>query len=146
MPEGYRTKQRQRILDCLTANSHRHITADDVAAFLRERGETVGKTTIYRYLEKLVDEGRVRKFTADGESACFQYISDGICARHFHLKCIGCGRLIHLECGYLSQLETHIYEEHHFTIHSGRTVFYGECADCAQKRALSDDANEEKSP
>lgn len=131
MPEGYKTKQRQRILDCLIANSHRHVTVDDVAACLLQRGETVGKTTIYRYLEKLVEEGRVRKFIAEGESACFQYSSDDGCSRHFHLKCLACGRLIHLECGYLSQLESHIYEEHHFIVHSGRTVFYGLCADCA---------------
>lgn len=136
MPEGYKTKQRQRILDCLTSNSQRHVTVDDVAAFLFQRGETVGKTTIYRYLEKLVEEGRVRKFTAEGESACFQYVSDAGCAEHFHLKCLECGKLIHLECGYLSQLETHIYEEHHFTIHSGRTVFYGLCAQCAETQPM----------
>lgn len=144
MADAYRTKQRQRILDCLTANSHYHITAEDVEAYLRARGEAVGKTTIYRYLEKLVSEGRVRKFITDGESACFQYVSEGGCQEHFHLKCTGCGRLIHLECSYLSQVERHIFQEHHFTIHSGRTVFYGQCADCARKASLPEPEKKEK--
>ncbi|MCI8756980.1 MAG: transcriptional repressor [Oscillospiraceae bacterium] len=133
MPEGYKTKQRQRVLNYLMANSHRHITVEDAAEDLRHKGEPVGKTTIYRYFERLVEDGLVRKFTAEGESACFQYIAGDTCQEHFHLKCVDCGKLFHLECAYLEQLEQHIFDVHHFTIHSGRTVFYGLCEDCAQK-------------
>lgn len=132
MPEQYRTAQRNRILEYLMENSDRHITVEDCTVALRQSGKTVGQTTVYRFMEKLVEEGRVRKFTSDGIAACFQYIDSTACHSHFHLKCLTCGKLIHLSCSYLEQLEQHVRHEHDFTIHSGRTIFYGVCHDCTQ--------------
>lgn len=132
----YKTKQRQCILDCLKSLGDRHVTVDDVDDYLRSQGGAVGKTTIYRYLDKLVEEGTVQKFViADGKSACYQLLKkEADCRTHFHLKCVGCGRLIHLECGYLEELRSHIGENHHFSIDSSRTVFYGWCEDCLKKQ------------
>ncbi len=129
----YKTRQRSQVLNCLIDNKAKHLTAEEIAVILKQHGAEVGKTTVYRTLEKLVEEGSVRKYLCEeGKSACFQYVDDsGECHLHFHLKCIKCGKLIHLECDYLSDLENHIFEHHKFTVDNTKTVLYGVCGDCS---------------
>ena len=55
------------------------------------------------------------------------------CHDHFHMKCLKCGRLFHLECDHLKDIAAHISKMHDFTIDSSRTVFYGICGECAKK-------------
>ena len=136
MSEGrYNTRQRQCILHCLIENKDRHFTVDELIGFLADDGEKIGKATVYRYMDKLVSDGYVRKFSPDGrDSACYQYIESPTCCKsHFHLKCDSCGQLFHLECEYLTDMETHIRADHAFEIDNSRTVLYGKCADCSKK-------------
>ena len=56
-----------------------------------------------------------------------------VCHDHFHMKCLKCGRLFHLECDHLKDIAAHISKMHDFTIDSSRTVFYGICGECAKK-------------
>lgn len=132
---GYRTKQREAILRYLKSSSSKHVSIDDVLNFLRADGEKVGRTTIYRYMEKLTEEGILRKyFIEEGAGACYQYIDQELgCEEHFHLKCLKCGKLIHVECDYLSHIGAHILEEHEFQIDNTKTVFYGTCGECGRK-------------
>ena len=63
----YKTVQRKAIIDCLS-HARGHMTAAAVCAALSESGHKVSSATVYRQLEKLVDEGdnrsrRVRSFT-----------------------------------------------------------------------------------
>lgn len=62
--EGYKTKQRDHILQFLIENQSRHVTVDDVVDHLKQSGNPVGKATVYRYMDKLVNQGDVRKFLA----------------------------------------------------------------------------------
>lgn len=132
---SYKTKQRDQILDCLIKNKDRHITADEIRIALIEEKSSVGKTTVYRYLDKLVSQGIVRKYLVEGgKSACYQYMErNDVCNSHFHLKCIDCGQLFHLECDYLGELDTHIRDHHDFYVDNSKTVLYGHCGACAGK-------------
>ena len=120
----------QYILD----NRQRHITATDIASFLAAEGTPVGIATIYRYLDKLVEQGEIRKYIMDEKSsACYQYVEEhATCPLHFHLKCVRCGRLIHTDCSYLQQIDQHILEHHGFHVDHSKTVFYGVCQECSQ--------------
>ncbi|MBQ4207907.1 MAG: transcriptional repressor, partial [Clostridia bacterium] len=51
----YQTKQKQSVLQCLKANSDRALTADELTALLHDAGAQIGKTTVYRCLDKLVE-------------------------------------------------------------------------------------------
>ncbi|MDD6490059.1 MAG: Fur family transcriptional regulator [Clostridia bacterium] len=132
---GYKTKQREAILKYLVDNSDSHVTVCQIADYLSSNGNHVGVTTIYRHLEKLLEQGLVRKYTVDGSTgACFQYVQENSrCREHFHLKCEKCGCLIHLECSHLDELYEHIYDDHAFRINPFRTVFYGICKECSAK-------------
>lgn len=129
----YKTKQRDLILALLINNKNSHLTAEDVFEKLRSGGNSVGKSTVYRYLDRLVEEGKVRKFVVDDiSSACFQYIDEqDECHEHYHLKCSDCGMLFHVECEYLDDLNKHIFSHHKFKIDNLKTVLYGLCENCA---------------
>ncbi len=130
MASEYKTKQRAVILDFLKENSA-HVCARDIAQHLEEQGIHIGVATVYRALERLCEQGVVRKFVIDERSgACYQYVQDTECNEHFHLKCISCGALIHMNCGFLKKMEEHIFDEHGFTVSSGKTVIYGLCSKC----------------
>lgn len=137
MRNEYTTRQRIAILDFLRENSNRHIKASDVVTHMLENGIKIGTATVYRTLEKFEDEGLVRKFIVDEHTgACYQFAgTPASCHSHFHLKCTECGKLIHLSCEFLENMEKHIYEEHGFTVSSAKTVIYGVCAECSHTGA-----------
>lgn len=133
----YKTKQKSEILDYLIEHKGEHFTVDELAIRLSNHGVNVGKTTVYRHLEKLTDTMQVRKYeTGKNSAACYEYYTDkkdGECRSHYHLKCTVCGKLFHLECSVLSTVNEHIFKEHGFSVNSVRTVFYGVCAECGEK-------------
>lgn len=138
---GYNTQQRERILGLLKENAGRHLTAEEIESAARREGRPVGKSTVYRYLDRLVDQGAVRKFIAEeGKSACYQYTgADAPCVNHYHLKCSDCGALLHVECEFLDKVGSHVLEHHGFVLNGEKTVLYGLCRDCGaagRRRAL----------
>jgi len=131
MSNGYKTKQKDAVLKYMTDHKDSHVTVNQISDHFAANGTPVGVTTIYRHLEKLLEEGFIRKYTVDGSSsACFQYNDNQKCREHFHLMCEKCGCLIHLECSHLNELSEHIFSEHGFEINPFRTVFYGKCSNC----------------
>mgnify|MGYP005757353911 FL=1 len=130
---GYNTKQKDAIFACLKENASVHLTAEEVYAHLKMDGKSVGKSTVYRQLEALVADGTVKKYVSpDGKGACYQFASDA-CREHYHLKCSGCGALIHTGCSAIKAFADHFYQEHHFKLDMTKTVLYGLCEDCLQK-------------
>ena len=133
----YKTKQREIVENCLKSNNERHLTVDEITDILRQKGADVGRTTVYRTLEKLIQEGRVRRYAAaKGDSACYQYLTDNACHEHFHLKCTGCGKLLHIKCEHMKELNEHILSEHKFRVDKLQTVLYGLCEDCAERQSI----------
>ena len=71
------------------------------------------------------------------DPACFEFMEEGShCGEEvcFHCKCINCGKLIHLHCDDLVDIQTHLLKEHHFTLDPYRTIFYGICEECRTGR------------
>ncbi|MDE6502768.1 MAG: transcriptional repressor [Ruminococcus sp.] len=130
---GYKTRQKEKLLDYLVRNKEKHTNVQEISAFLTAEGTPVGTATIYRQLDKLVECGVVRRYNFDGKTgACYQYIEDNSeCQEHFHLKCTICGKLIHLSCERLAGINRHIFEKHGFKIDPSQTVFYGKCSECS---------------
>jgi len=109
---------------------------NEICDFFREKGISVGTTTIYRHLEKMVKEGLVAKYVIDGSSsACFEYIGDHgeEYENCYHCKCEKCGKLIHLQCNEIESLKQHMQQHHDFQMDPHRTVFYGICGECSKK-------------
>ncbi len=130
----YKTKQRENLLAYFETHPGVHITASDICAYFKSQGVSIGQSTVYRQLERLVDEGILNKYITSGNNpACFEYFgteshSDGETC--FHCKCEKCGKLIHLHCDALEEIQSHLIAEHQFQLNPLRTVFYGLCEEC----------------
>lgn len=137
--KGYQTRQKQLILAFLQDKQNDHVNAEQILTRLREIGESIGLTTVYRNLDKLVQDGVIIKYVAlDGTSASYQYIGETAAHKdHYHLVCLQCGQLVHLNCNVIDEFAAHIQNDHHFQLDSMKTVFYGyceNCCDCAKTR------------
>ena len=88
---NYKTSQRDILLDYLESVKNTHITAGDVCEHFKSCGASIGQATVYRRLEKLVDEGLATKYIIDTNSpACFEYTGADSHAHGdacYHLKC-----------------------------------------------------------
>lgn len=133
----YKTRQKDKILACLREHAGGHITADMIRAHLLLDGEQVGLTTVYRNLERLVQDGTIIKYTGmNSASASFQYVGNPEeHQEHYHLVCLCCGHLEHLDCNIIDEFSAHIQNDHGFTLNNMKTVFYGYCASCASQLA-----------
>ena len=127
---SYETRQSKLVYDFLEKNSESHFSAEEVYFAIKENGGNIGRTTVYRQLDRLVETGKARKFfSGDNNSCCYQLEGDD-CHNHYHLRCSSCGTLIHTECDFLDKLSQHIFKDHHFKIDGSKTVLYGICKNC----------------
>ena len=134
--DGYNTRTRQLILDYLINNCQHAVSASNILEHLEAQGASPNPTTVYRYLDKLAGEQRIMKYVADkGERAVFQYVDEGRhCREHLHLKCVDCGRLIHLDEDVSDALQSDLLRAAGFTVDGRSTTIYGTCAACGRKR------------
>ena len=128
----YMTRGYFLVRDVLKDAMGEHLSADEVYARLLSRGDRIGRSTVYRQLERLIKEGVVRRISGDGSgSYCYSFNSDG-CPEHYHIVCTACGRLAHLSCEHVEALFGHIKSEHGFLINPTRTTLYGLCSACSR--------------
>ncbi len=112
---------------CLVEHSGTCLSAKDIMDMLPH----IGEATVYRCLASLAEDGDVKKFISEkGQGSYYQFSPCGSRETHFHLKCTSCGRLIHLDCGFMKDFEEHVLTEHDFAVDNTRTVIYGVCAEC----------------
>lgn len=125
--QNYKTEQRKELLDYMVKNNNKFVNADDIEKYLKNRNISIGLTTIYRFLNSLEKQGKVRVEYRE-HTKYYQYISEE-CNNHYHLQCKKCGKLIHLHCEEIEELKEHIAKEHNFEIDSMATIM-GICTTC----------------
>ena len=104
---------------------------DELLVEMLKQGEKIGRTTVYRNLEQLSEQGRVRKYQNAQGVVQYQYVEHSEdCHAHFHMMCKACGKLFHVDCELMHQLSSHIFSHHHFKLDSCETILVGMCADC----------------
>lgn len=143
---AYNTASRKRILEFLKASRDKTVSAGDIERYLKEGHHEVNLSTIYRYLDRLSHDGTLIKYTDQGANqAVYQYVDDSHkCMEHLHLQCVECGRIMHLECGFMKEFTGHIQEHHGFTIQCCNSIIYGVCDKCKKKCGCVDEHHKEK--
>jgi Fur family ferric uptake transcriptional regulator len=106
----------------------RHLSAEEVAAELRARGQQAGTATVYRTLEVLLRSGLVveRDF---GEGFKRFEAARGV-PHHEHLLCTACGRVTEFRDERLERMTTLLADAHGFVRQRHRLVIHGLCRDC----------------
>lgn len=121
------TRQREAVAMTLF-ESGQHLSVEEVAQRLRARGEHVGMATVYRTLSLLVEAGLARQH--DFGEGFKRYEHRAGEARHDHLICTGCGRVLEFTRPNLDDLQNDIAREAGFIPQTRRLEIYGLCADC----------------
>jgi len=134
-PTNYHTKQGEAVLDFLESQGGAYVTAAQVVAHFQHGNALISRTTVYRQLERLVQEGKARKHTFDGIlGTCYQYVQLLPQEQEaYHLKCEECGVIYDLKCHEVHLVSQHIFQSHAFRVDDSKTVFYGTCQNCLQK-------------
>lgn len=132
----YNTAAREAIVAFFSENPDRQYTTEQVFENITnaECPKAPGKSTVYRLISKLWQEGYLRRFRDGNDSNyLYQYACGGGCEEHLHMKCTVCGKVYHLECEKSEDLMGHVLCEHGFKINGGISMLYGQCSDCSIK-------------
>ena len=93
----------------------------------------VGLTTIYRFVDKMVLDGTVKKIVGKDNVTYYCYLGSCDQENHFYLKCDNCGKNVHIDCKCMSDLVNHIFDEHGFTTNKEHIILNGICNNCRSK-------------
>ena len=127
--ESYSTKQKDIILNVIEKQKH-EFTIKDI---YNEISDRVGLTTIYRLVDKLVDENVLNKYISKDNVTYYQYLKKCDEDNHFYLKCDKCGDLVHIDCDCIKDLSNHILKEHKFKPNKDKIIINGMCNKCINK-------------
>lgn len=123
------TRQRSAVADVLREQSGFH-SAQEYFELLRNRGQRIGLTTVYRTLQALVASGDVDILVgADGEAryrGCGQALG-----HHHHLVCRQCGRTVEIAATEVEQWASSVAVAHGFTSVDHTVELVGTCRNCA---------------
>lgn len=84
------TKQKELILNILDQNRI-HPTMQEIYSLSKEKYPSIGQATVYRNINKLVDEGKIIRLPETKDEG---YHYDINMTPHNHLICNSCGRII----------------------------------------------------
>ena len=130
--QGYQTEQKKILLSYLSSNADRVFSLEELVPPMVACG--VGKSTVYRLVARLVEEGSVRRFLREGKRGyTYQYFAKEDCHAHLHLRCTDCGRVLHLGEGVSADLRALLSSDCGFTLDGEKTMLYGHCAACRGK-------------
>jgi Fur family ferric uptake transcriptional regulator len=131
------TKQRRVILDALRKN-HIHPTADVIYEMVRKQMPKISLGTVYRNLEILTALGEIQTLELSGSQKRY----DGIPQKHYHIRCLHCGRVDDAPIAPLNRLEDDLYESTVYTIMGHRLEFIGLCPDCSRNKEAREAAEQ----
>ena len=128
----YNTEKKNEIINFFKNGGGQAFSAEDICSAILTSGH--GKSTVYRIISRLVDDGVLRRITdVKTRHVTYQYVVAGACREHLHLKCKDCGRLIHLDGEMSRRFGTSILRSEGFTIDFG-ALLYGRCGSCEVER------------
>lgn len=128
----YKTKQKEILLDYLRETGDTPQSVEQIVTALHARGQALGQSTIYRLVGKLCDEGSLKCFTQE-KRFLYQFVAEEACHHHLHLKCTGCGKLLHMDHAQSERLIEDIYGKNGFAVNEEETTLFGKCGECAKK-------------
>ena len=128
---GKRSSKRDRILQ-LFLRQEGHVSADDLFDRVRREAAGIGRATVYRTLQWMVDAGIARKVDfGDGRA---RYEPSYRHPRHFHLICTTCHSSSEFLSSDVEALMEEIATARQFTATRSVVQIYGVCEQCSTGR------------
>ncbi|HOJ68244.1 MAG TPA: transcriptional repressor [Candidatus Hydrogenedentes bacterium] len=122
------TRQRRIILETLRA-MRTHPTAEELFQVVRQKMPRISLGTVYRNLDVLCRSGQVLKLDNAGQQAHY----DGDVGRHYHIRCVECGKIEDLYPAEVSGISFPQVHNPSYQVLSWTLLFEGICPDCAER-------------
>jgi len=122
------TRQRKVILEELQRKKA-HLSADEIYDIVRERLPRISLGTVYRNLDILSELGKIQKLELGGTIKRFDWNPN----KHYHIRCLQCGRVDDAPLAPLTKLEDEIYGSTVYEIVGHRLEFIGLCPECSKQ-------------
>ncbi len=122
------TAERLAVFDEIFSR-HGHPDADGIYRSLLARAVPIGRATVYRNLELLVDCGLVRKYRLGRRRFLYEHIHPG--QQHDHLVCRDCGQVTEFVSPGIRALQREICRAHGFVPDDHTLQISGLCDVCA---------------
>ena len=116
----------------------RHVTATEVYEFIKEAYPTIGRGTVYRNLDILVEEGALRKVEIPDGPNRF----DCTLKNHYHVRCEICGGVYDVDMDEIPDLLERIHSTHGMEFLDYDILFKGICPECREKVKEEQDGRE----
>ena len=128
----YRTRCKDIIMSYIEAHRNERFSAADITDYIDKSGAKINLTTIYRNLDKLTAEGKLIKTkNPSNDCAFYQFAEkDSRCDGHLHIQCKVCGRVVHLNDKYMSDVYGYLMKEQGFRLDFRESVLVGVCNRC----------------
>ena len=145
---AYQTEQKRILLAYLKAHSEEAFTIEELSERLKKEpavSAAPGKSTVYRIMPKLVEDGLVKRFVkGNSRKFLYQMVCGEHCDSHLHMKCSVCGKLYHMEDEESESLLLRIRNRHHFQVDEARTILLGQCESCGREKGSALRSGREK--
>jgi Fur family ferric uptake transcriptional regulator len=129
---GYRMTGPRRVLADLVIDLDGHFTASELAMAADQRGLAVGRATIFRALELMIELGVVERL--DMPSGEHTYVACAP-AHHHHVVCSRCGRTAEVADEGFAEAVRRIELQSGFRIDAHRLELFGLCRHCLARAA-----------
>ena len=124
---SYNTKQKELLIDLISKQLH-EFTIKDIYEKVKDK---TGLTTVYRVVDQMISDGYLEKSIGDNNTTYYQYLEKCNEENHFYLRCEKCGDMIHVDCDCISELTSHITNEHKFIPNKEHIIINGICNKCS---------------
>ncbi len=132
------TNQRIGVLEVLSGEEDRHLTAEEIYDNVREKYPDLGLATVYRTIQLLLDLKIIDRINLDDGSARYGMGRKDAKTKHHHhhLICLSCSRVFSFDGDLLETLEEFIQETDGFQVVDHEVKLYGYCKECQQKMRM----------
>ena len=126
---GVRATRQRAAISALLENLDDFRSAQELHDELRQRGESIGLTTVYRTLQSMSAAGLVDTLRADTGESVYRRCS---AHHHHHLVCRHCGSTVEVGGREVEAWAAEVAIEHGFSDVSHTIEIFGTCADCSR--------------
>lgn len=125
---GHRiTKTRRLVIESMVTHAM-PVSVQELLQVWSKKRMSVNKTTLYRELDFLEEQGIVRQVQLGQDRKRYELTMG---AHHHHIRCIECGRIEDVDFpDHLRSTVNHIQKNTKFTVIDHSLEFVGVCADC----------------
>ncbi len=125
---GRTIKQKEIVLDTLKSLKT-HPTIKELYEEVKKKDNTIGQATVYRNINKLYDNGLIRKVQVGDNIDHY----DGNLNSHYHLKCNECGKIMDIFDNRCNELISTICKEQKIEVDNYELILSGKCSKCISK-------------